>query len=175
MRPDVISAFIQDQEGQDLSMWDVAVLSKSKAAHNFTVGGRSVGCWQRTSSGAIHGNNLAIGTLLSPEDEWIDFDNMERKRCQGEYRRLNPEDRGEDPGDSRPPGTFIRYWRPRERGLLLIYPICSTDDKEQSNRYGTTAGEEVYGFAVSFPSDRGSPKFKTQNVRVNQVYIDEYW
>jgi len=176
VRPDVISAFIQDQEGQDLSMWDVAVLSKSKAAHNFTVGGRSVGCWQRTSSGAIHGNNLAIGTLLSPEDEWIDFDNMERKRCQGEYRSLNPEDRGEDPGDSRPPGTFIRYWRPREKGLLLIYPICSTKDKVQSNRYGTTAGEEVYGFAVSFPSDDdGGARFKKQRVRVNQVYIEELW
>jgi len=139
------------------------------------VGGRSVGCWQRTSSGAIHGNNLAIGTLLSPEDEWIDFDERERNRCKVGYKRAIIGDGGEDPGDSRPPGTFIRYSRPRERGLLLIYPICSTDDKEQSNRYGTTAGEEVYGFAVSFPSDRSGPKFKTQNVRVNQVYIDEYW
>jgi hypothetical protein len=178
VRSDVISSFIQEQVDQDMSQWDVAILSKSRAAHKFTLGGKSVGCWNRKSSGAIEGNSLRIGTLVSPEDEWIDFTEDEKKECRTDYRMMKTRktrDGGEDLGDSRPPGAFIRYSRPRERGLLLVYPICFVDDPEPSNRYGATAGEEIYGFAVSFPSDSNRHRFTKKRVRVNQTFIDDYW
>jgi hypothetical protein len=142
------------------------------------LGGKSVGCWNRKSSGAIEGNSLRIGTLVSPEDEWIDFTEDEKKECRTDYRMMKTRktrDGGEDLGDSRPPGAFIRYSRPRERGLLLVYPICFVDDPEPSNRYGATAGEEIYGFAVSFPSDSNRHRFTKKRVRVNQTFIDDYW
>jgi hypothetical protein len=175
VRSDVISRFIQEQEGQDLSQWDVAILSKLSASHKFTLGGQSVGCWHRKSGGAIEENNLRIGTILSPADEWIDFNDAEKKECKANYRRLAIREGGKDPGNSKPTGEFIRHSRPRKRGLLLIYPICSAPDAKPSNRYGTIAGEEIYGFVVSFPSDSDGPRFTRQRVRVNQTYIEDYW
>ena len=144
-------------------------------AHEFTLEGKSVGCWNRKPSGTIEGNSLAIGTLVSPDDEWIDFTEAERNKCKTDYRMMKTRDGGKDPGDSRPTGPFIRYSRPRERGLLLIYPICYADGSKPSNRYGLTAGEEIYGFAVSFPSDNPEHRFATKRVRVGQTFIDDFW
>ncbi len=176
VRSDNIKGFIEKQTDQDISQWDVAILNKQSAAHEFTLEGKSIGCWNRKPSGTIEGDSLAIGTLVSPEDEWIDFTDIERNKCKADYRKMKIRNGGKDPRDSRPTGEFIRYSRPRERGLLLIYPICYPDESKPPNRYGLTAGEEIYGFAVSFPSDKPNEhRFATKRVRVGQTFIDDFW
>jgi len=70
-----------------------------------------------------------------------------------------------------PPGSHIRYHRNREKALLLIYSICSTNKELE---YGLTKEEDIYGFVISFPSDNAESRFKTSTVRANLVYLKQW-
>ena len=66
-----------------------------------------------------------------------------------------------------PSGLAIRSNRSKARGLLMIYPICYDDEK--AGRYGTDEGQEVTGFAVSFPTSETTHQVRYQ---VNSVFQD---
>ena len=171
VNPKVLAGFIDDQRAEDLSQWDVVVINKEKAAKQIQILGRTIGCTTRVANGPISPENLAIGTLLSPADEWLDFSETERKACVARYREVLNVLGEEDPGDGKPPGTFIRESRPKDRALLLIYGICSNKG-DPSRHYGMVGGEELYGFVLSFPAWKGA---RNVRARVNQVYIDANW
>jgi len=174
--PSVMAQFIDEQIGNDLSKWDVTILNNKSSPHSFKVGDMSLGCWHRKANKPIVENNLSIGRLVSNADEWLDFTDNEKKDCIQEYRNKKKENDGEDPGDDRPPGTFIRYCRPMERGHLFIYPIFGNTPKDKNNlHYGMSSNGGVFGFAISWPSDeKYSDKFKKSRVRVNSVYVENF-
>lgn len=176
VQPKIMADFIKEQATEDLNQWDVVVASKESAAHTFTVAGRDIGCFKRVATSPVTTTSIAIGTLLSPAHEWLDFSETEQKRCISEYRRKKIDNDEEDPGNEKPPGPFIRSCRPRERALLLLYPICSKENSRDRSApathvYGLTPGQEIYGFVASFPNHR----FKTVRGRANSVWINQYW
>ena len=165
--------FIKMQHPEDLSEWTVAIMSKHDGSRKFSVPQRD-GCWTRKAKGQRSKGQLAIGRLVSPKDEWIDFSDRERDRCRESFAHLTKSDPSENA--DLPPGTHIRNCRDRSKGLLLIYPLCSTKDPDEDNRYGHIDGENVYGFAISWPSDRsGGGAFKNKRIRVNKVFEESYF
>ena len=76
-----------------------------------------------------------------------------------------------DDGSTMPSGAFIRYSRPRSRALLLIY---SNYSENEEMKYGINNQEDVFGFVVSFPFDKGGQEFKRNRVVVNTVFLKEW-
>ena len=68
-----------------------------------------------------------------------------------------------------PDSRMIRRFRPEERGLLLIYFPAFKSNKEPEKNYGLK-GDEVVGFAVSFP---GSDNDEGVECLANSVFRDE--
>lgn len=179
VQPNVMANFIREQSAKHLANWDVVILSKKNPAHSFTARGNEIGCFKRVANKNSTKDSISIGTLLSPQDEWLDFSETERVEIEKSYRDREIEKGREDPGPGKPPGPYIRYCRPQNRGLLLIYAICSSEkpglravqNREKDSgapiEYGLTEGEEIYGFVASFPSGH----FKKIRTRVNTVYI----
>ena len=177
VQPSVMASFIQEQTSEKLANWDVVITNKEDPAHSFEARGNEIGCFKRIASKNSTSENISIGTLLSPADEWLDFSKEEQEKMLNDYLSL-PDNAELDPKPNKPPGPYIRYCRPENRGLIIIYPICSSDmraygnddrdedDKLDRQEYGLTEGDEIYGFVVSFPAG----KFKKTRVRVNNVY-----
>jgi len=167
--PKKMAAFIEEQieHGQsDLTTWDVAVVSRRDPPHTLCIDDIEVGCVERQPR-MLDAAGLAIGRLVSPADEWIDFTRDEKTRAWERWAEMRREKGKEPPkpGDL-PSGPAIRAARPKERGLLLVYPICYN---EGDQHYGMEPGQEVIGFAISFP-DSGTTRQVTYEV--NSVYQD---
>lgn len=177
VQPSVMANFIKEQGPNHLAEWDVVIVNKKNTAHSFEARGKTIGCFKRVANANSTKDNISIGTLLSPHDEWIDFKKEEREGIESDYRASLVKQGKNDPGPGKPPGAYIRFCRPEIRGLLLIYPICSSEQGEElghqyaseqatPQEYGLTKGEEIYGFVASFPAG----EFKTIRTRVNSVY-----
>jgi len=177
VQPSVMANFIKEQSPGHLAKWDIVIVNKKNPAHSFKARGNSIGCFKRVANINSTKDSISIGTLLSPHDEWLDFPATERDTIERNYHALQAQ-KGEDPGSGKPPGPYIRFRRPASRGLLLIYSICSSENREDMKaqresdqdtpqEYGLTDGEEIYGFVASFPAG----KFKKIRTRVNTVYV----
>lgn len=154
VNPELMAKFIEQQQDLgtgDLSEWDVVVLSKEKeeaSTHTMRLNGKEFHCLERTPR-TLDDRMLTIGRLVSPTDEWVDFSDSEKDDARKEWDLLRAGQGKEPPApDALPSGPAIRAARPEKRGLLLIYPICA------NGRYGTDPGEEVTGFAISFPTSK---------------------
>lgn len=155
--PKKIAKFIEEQQiygDGDLKEWDVFIPTKKKGSlHScihLTTPDKPIRCLERQPL-TLSLNTLTIRRLISPSDEWIDFTDSEQKGAREKWAELRAK-KGMDapkPGDM-PSGPAIRVIRPKTRGLLMIYPICYDDEK--AGRYGLDEGQEVTGFAVSFPA-----------------------
>ena len=173
--PKKIAQFIEKQQVHskgDLEEWDVVIISKKEGSpHSFThltTPDKPIRCLERKPLNQPDANTLTIRRLISPSDEWIDFDDSEKNYAIEKWAELRAT-QGKDalrPGDM-PSGPAIRSVRPKERGLLMIYPICYDDEK--AGRYGLDAGQEVTGFAVSFPASATTRQVRYQ---VNSVFQD---
>ncbi|MHA1735941.1 MAG: Z1 domain-containing protein [Candidatus Thorarchaeota archaeon] len=167
--PKKIAKFIEEQLGagsRDLVTWDVAIVSRQNPPNKFSIGDTELGCLDRRGL-TREGDSLTIKRLVSPSDEWIDFSAEEKARARANWAEMRCS-KGEEPPEvsALPSGPAIRAARPKERGLLLIYPICHDGDGEH---YGMEDGQEVLGFAVSFPR---SDTTKQATYVVNSVYQD---
>jgi len=172
--PKNIRKFLEKQEDHDLSKWDIVLVSKMGSEYNSTIGGLKIGKVNRKANKAIEKPKLSIGVLSSPTDEWLDFDASQRKECREDYVKMKEESGHpvkEEEKNKNPPGSHIRYHRNREKALLLIYSICSTNKELE---YGLTKEEDIYGFVISFPSDNAESRFKTSTVRANLVYLKQW-
>lgn len=155
--PKKMSQFIKEQivhGDNDLNSWTLAVVSKKNSEYTLELAGKKFGCVERSPIGSI-GDNFAIGTLISPTDESLDF-------SKGEMDQLL-----ESIGKDKATGKEIREARPKQRGLLLVYPICF--DNGGPNSYGVDPNKRIYGVAVSFPGSDTTVQVKYE---VNSVYQD---
>jgi hypothetical protein len=133
----------------ELINWHVVIVSVSNPARTIHVGGFAVGCVTRTANEGPQ-DRISIGRLVSPSDEWIDMSDEEKVQIRNEWvnkRRIKG--KPEPAPTAIPPGPVIREIRPEQRGLLLIYALCST---ETGRAYGRNVGEDFFGFAISFPT-----------------------
>ncbi len=165
VNPSHIAQFITEQQvygSRDLTTWDVAILSKSDSDDYIELsGGRKIGCLDRAPL-SVNGNSVSIRRLVSPPDEWIDFNEGERKAAMEKWEELLAESDKTKPEKAKvPSGPAIRESRPKERGLLLVYPISGQGKK---GKY-----EKAIGFAASFP---GSKTTRQVVYQVNSVYQD---
>lgn len=170
VNPRIIAKFIEEQQhlgDQDLVTWHVAIISRHvKPPHILHLNGTDIGCIERSPL-SLMDNELTIGRLLSPSDEWIDFSEQEKLKAREKWVELRELKGMERPEPNKlPSGPAIRAARPKQRGLLLVYSICN--DKSE-DRYGMEAGQEVTGFGVSFP---GSKTTRQVTYEVNTVYQD---
>lgn len=168
-----MAEFIEKQQefgDGDLTEWDVAVVSrKQDPPHILSLDGRSFGCFERYPADPITDEFMSIGRLVNPPDEWIDFDEEKQAKARLEWERQREENKKPPPNQSKTPsGMAIRATRPKNRGLLLVYPICFNEP--ENRRYGMQEGQEVTGFAISFP---GSKTTRQVSYVVNSVFIDE--
>ncbi len=154
--PSKWSTFIKLQIAQalgDLTEWTVAIFSKTDSPRTLEIDGYEFNCFERKPDGPPEGG-FAIGTLVSPTDEWLDFDKTERDELKEQF-------------GGQPTGKQIRVNRPKTRGFLMIYPIFY--NAEQYLTYGVEPDVPVIGVAISFPESDTTIKARYQ---VNAVYRD---
>ena len=162
VNPERYAEYIRKQADKgELLNWHVVIVSnpESEGTHELSVSGYKVRCVTRSPNLPVTKDKISIGVLTNPADEVLDLNDDELAEAKTKSRRT--------PGQQGlPSGAAIRNVRPATRGLLLIYlPESNTDDQ----RYGL-AGEEIVGFAISFP---GSETATPIEYVVNSVYAEE--
>jgi hypothetical protein len=161
--PEIMARYIERQNGQkELITWDVVVVSNPDGKYPFNIAGYKIACMTRNPLSVPTNDKISIGRLVSPHDELSDMHEDEIANA----RKFDIE-HGKTLGEKDDPsGIAIRRYRPKERGLLLIYVIHG---KRDGKSYGDK-GDEVVGLAISFPkSDTAIPL----EYWVNPVYIEE--
>jgi hypothetical protein len=113
-----------------------------------------------------------VRRIVSRSDEQLDLSDAERAdalaRTVDAWERKDPEKRSENrPTDAS--GPFIRDVRPKNRGLLLIYPVQFYERRtpEEDPDIPVPADRPVFGIALSFPSVSGDDGIM---YRVNNIY-----
>ena len=109
--------------------------------------------------------------LISKTDEFLDLSEAEYQEALSRtvvaWETKHPANRSENRPET-PSGPFIRDVRPKERGLLLIYPVQFYDDNDEP----VPTEYPVYGIALSFPS-AGLSEDDGIIYRVNNVYWNQ--
>lgn len=155
----------------ELTSWTVALLGGgSGGTHTFT-GGLTVAMSKRSADKEIT-DRYAIGRLLSPRDEALDFDNRAWRAALARTQKMFNPDAGRQRNGAKPNepdtpnGPSVRYIRGKgseadgvapapERGLLLLYPL----DPQQAGSDALSARKDpVMAFGVSFPSSESGVK-----------------
>jgi hypothetical protein len=156
----------------ELTDWTVALISVQSGGPTETIGGQTVGLIKRS---ALPDDSKAdvyrIRRIGSPKDETIDLDERAVGRALEKTRRMwrdNPPRGRRDAEPSIPNGPSIRSERPRQRGLLLLYPLdpARAYDADDPRRFEPDF-PPIVGFAVSFPESPGAP---TIEYAVNNTY-----
>lgn len=159
VKPNVLAGYIEQQnEINELINWDVVIVSKGSVEHIVDIGGYDIECAYRAAE-KISNNSITIKRLVSRTDEHLDLSEKEMEEAE-QFFKLNE--------DIKTLQIAVRHIRPEERGLLLIY-LIQGEDKNTHEKYGT-AGEEVVGFAISFPTSKNA---KPIRYVVNPVYMEE--
>lgn len=152
VKPELLAKYIERQaKNNELINWDVVIVNKeagSQPDRIVKIGGYDIGCVSRKANNIVD-DVISLGTLINPVDDLLDFTGKEEKKARKDIlwgNRKTPA--------SRNIRNIVRKYRPKERGLLLIYlPHSDADGKS----YGGE-GEEVVGFGISFPdSDTAVP------------------
>lgn len=165
--PSRIADFIEKQNRNgELVDWQVVIVSNAPhdAEHQYQLGKYTIGCSRRTPD-IITADKIAIGTLTSPADEALDLTTDEIERAL-EFDKS----RGKQRSDGLPTSLAIRHVRPESRGLLLIYLPACKDQDNAANNYGLE-GQEVVGFAISFPYSNTAVPIE---YLAGPVYMEEY-
>lgn len=181
-----LAEYIQRQmQGSELTTWTVALISRKTnetdedsegdagASFSTKIGGLDVNTTRRTPGQYKRNSHFSIKRIVSPAHEAIDLSEGERSRALELTGKLPIT--GEAKPGSRPlSGRCIREVRPKERGLLLIYPLdpqhLVQGLKEQDPQLRIE--QPVVGFAISFPKSATAVRieYKVNNVYWNQEY-----
>lgn len=157
----------QNEQGELVS-WSIRLVSSGlKDAPDLSndFGGLSIGATLRSRNKSLEGevDKFTIKRLVNPADEGLDLDVDEQKLALQETYRLWAEskrkNRSEIPPD-KPSGQGIRFARPKERGMLVIYPLDTTEA-------GLAASPPIVGIALSFPQSKTA---KEITYTVNNVF-----
>ncbi len=146
----------------DLTTWDVVIISREPAEKILEIEGYEIGCSKRTAT--ISEDLISIGALRDPRDEWIDYSDDEKEALRNRWAEATTND---VTSNSVPPAHMIRGERPKQRGVLFIYPVLIR--KKMANAYGVNGQPTVIGIAVSFP---GSDTTVQVEYVVNSVFQD---
>ncbi|WP_289137779.1 Z1 domain-containing protein [uncultured Brevibacillus sp.] len=146
----------------ELNEWTVVLISNRKGTKQETIAGRNVGLIERRDDSKEDQRKwmLPKGRLLSPVDEFkYDLDESQRTLALEQTIsawRNNPKRRGkEEP--SQPSGPYIRAVRPKNKGLLLLYPLITSFSEKP-----------VIGYSISFPKSHKS-------VEIEYLVDTTYW
>jgi hypothetical protein len=159
--PQKYAEYIRKQaEKGELTDWNVVVVSniENENTHELSLAGYKVRCVKRSASLPVSKDKISIGVLTNPADETLDLNERETAEALAKSKKGS--------GQGLPSGAAIRNTRPPNRGLLLIY---LPESKEPERTYGL-AGEEIVGFAISFP---GTETATPIEYVVNSVYSEE--
>ncbi|MDG9670152.1 Z1 domain-containing protein, partial [Hahella sp. CR1] len=165
--PELISKYIEKvNDFGELTSWTVALISSSTAKTQYAVGGYTIGLTERKD---VQQDKdlywLQKANIISPEDQYIDLAKTQVTSAlastvdawkKGETRHKD------EPAS--PSGPFIRRARSPQRGLLLIYPLDSSNVLLDGERY---TDMPIIGMAMSFPA---SSKRTTVEYQVNTKY-----
>lgn len=160
-RTPLLAKYVRAQLSQgELTKWVVAVVFKERGV-NFAIGDIRGGLISRGlfPKKPQHLDRYTIRQLHSPPDELIDLTADELSNALM-LHLPQPED-GVSAKAQDPTGPAARLIRPKERGLLLIYPL---------DLAGAPKGVPPLGLVLSFP---GSNTAKTIEYVVNNVYWDQ--
>ncbi len=173
---DLLVKYIRKLNGYDrLKNWTVMLASSQTATEIFPVGGHSIGLIKRSDCRADRKDSkrhadkyfLKNSNILSPSDQLVDLDNNQKEEAlqktidawrEGKIRSKNQPELSS--------GPFIRKIRPKENGLLLIYPL---DPVHIAGADDPVCKVPITGFAVSFPDSR------RQNDAVEYKVNPKYW
>jgi hypothetical protein len=150
-----------------LTQWEVVLLKGGTAQMDWEI--PSIGRIKLTRRDRVLKDDLkqCVRRIVSRNDEYIDLSEAEYldalNRTVADWEVKDPEKRSENKPDT-PSGPFIRDVRPKQRGLLLIYPL-----QFYENDTPVPADRPVYGVALSFPS-AGLSEDDGIVYRVNNVY-----
>ncbi len=162
-------------EDGELVTWTVALLSGQGEPHNIaSLPGRYV---MRNSAVSekerLPDDRHRIRGLVSARDEAIDLDLKQYTEAFEKTQELPKKKDLKDKDYVNP--RMIRSVRPKERGLLLIYPLNPKQDPNSERmkidpRPFVDVELPIIGFALSFPSSRNTKKVK---YTVNTVYWEQ--
>jgi len=166
-RGELLAEFIQKQLlRNELLHWTVVLIGRSGGQAD-VLAGLSINLTQREFKSEDIRDRYVIPRLVNPKDETVDLD-------AGAYTRaleLTKAAFHRDPGRTRrttepevPSGTFIRDVRPKERGVLIIYPL---DPHTNYTNGVLEAPVTPIGWAVSFPGSKTAAKV---SYRVNGIF-----
>jgi len=153
-----------------LTQWEVVLLKGGTAEMECEV--PPAGKVKLTRRDRVLKDNLkqCVRRMVSRSDEFIDLSEAERQdaldRTVAAWEVKDPEKRSENK-PAMPSGPFIRDVRPKERGLLLIYPVQFYEGENP-----VPTDRPVYGIALSFPS-AGLSADDGIVYRVNNIYWNQ--
>ena len=170
--PKRIAGYIEKQNSKnELVEWDVVIvnrssgsLRKSNETHSVSVAGYDIRCVIRNPIFSITNQKISIKRLVSPPDEAVDLSEDELRKAR-EYDITERNKTVSEKG--LPSGIAIRHVRSKEKGLLLVY--LPTGKDESGNSYGK-GGQEIVGWAISFPESETAEPIEYW---VNPVYQKE--
>jgi hypothetical protein len=170
--PELISKYIEKvNDIGELTSWTVILISSGTANTRLPVGGHQTGLIERQD---VQKDSdlywLQKANIISPEDQYMDLTQPQLDAAlaatvdawaKGETRhKVQP---------TSPSGPFIRRARSPERGLLLIYPLDSSNVLLNGERFTEMP---IIGMAMSFPASRNRT---TVEYQVNTKYwLDRY-
>ncbi|MCY1074821.1 Z1 domain-containing protein [Archangium lansingense] len=166
-RGELLAEFIQKQLlRNELLHWTVVLIGRSGGQAD-VLAGLPINLTQREVKSLDIRDRYVIPRLVNPKDETVDLD-------AGAYMRaieLTKAAFHRDPGRTRrktepevPSGTFIRDVRPKERGVLILYPL---DPHPDYTNGVLEAPVTPIGWAVSFPGSKTAAKV---SYRVNGIF-----
>ncbi len=163
----LLSRYIRRQNEQnELTTWSVLLASSGLGDAQDLSGsfdGRAVGGIQRDYHGEKMEGRYTIRRLVSPSDEGVDLEPAEWKKAHEQtiaaWTTSKRKNKSPEPPKV-PSGKASRGARPKNRGLLLIYPLDGRTARTQED-------VPVIGIALSFPE---SDTAKEISYRVNNVF-----
>jgi hypothetical protein len=172
-RTDLISKYIRKQnEKGELTDWTVHLVSNSKdTACGYSFNGiGQIGMIQRSQfpANTEDARKYTIRSLVSPSDEARDLNEAEKDealRITIENWENNKSKKKPEAKPVRPGGREIRKVRPKQRGLLLLYPL----DPAKAN---LDLDFPVIGIAISFPESDTAEEISYTVTKTYQNLVD---
>jgi hypothetical protein len=177
---DAIAAYIEDRVAAgELVDWSVVLASSTApTATPETIGGQPVGLVERatypkTGSNKIAEGRWSIKQSKSPPDEWCDLTPEQIAAALQTTRDAWLVNQGRRKSEPTTPGAReARSERPREQGLLVLYPLKVPELPEGVTATVELTTRPIIGFLVSFPKSPGAPTIDYQANRIFSIYED---
>jgi len=155
------------KQAGELTSWTVALASRQSAKNSIKIAGLDVGLIVRSDDDESSHDNYTLPKrhIVSPAHETLDLNEQQIRAALEETNRHREKEQKEPA--SIPSGHDLRLKRPANRGLLIIYPLDSTEAKLAGFN-----GVPVIGFAISFPesSSQGAVEYLVNNIYWNEEF-----